>query len=178
LYIALLLLADDTDNNVYNDRTYLGQRLYIKRTEIDLKPLYRAGFLLTSNLRRVLSEESRVEKRREEESKVCVDELIGFDHWYLEYPKKVGKHEARKAWDKLNGSRPPMKVLCEAVAKQKQSEQWRQGFIPNPATWLNQHRWEDELLEKPLPLPDEPNKHFDPIGWQAWYSAYGKRGDV
>lgn len=67
LYTGLLLLADDCGNRIYNDRTYLGQRLYISPTEIDLKPLYRAGFLYTSNLSRELSEENRTREELEPE---------------------------------------------------------------------------------------------------------------
>lgn len=38
----------------------------------------------------------------------------------------------------------------QAIAKAKASEQWnREGgrFIPNPTTWLNQGRWDDEIPE-------------------------------
>ena len=40
-----------------------------------------------------------------------------------------------------------MDVLIEAVERQKTWTQWqveKGRFIPNPATWLNQGRWEDE----------------------------------
>ncbi len=43
-----------------------------------------------------------------------------------------------------------------AIEVQKQSEQWTKDngrFIPNPATWLNQGRWEDEL-----PVAEETEK--------------------
>ena len=73
LYTGLLLLADDCNNRIYNDRTYIGQRLYISPTEVDLKPLYRAGFLDTSNLSRTLSEKSREEESRSEESRGDVE---------------------------------------------------------------------------------------------------------
>ena len=45
-------------------------------------------------------------------------------------------------------------VVLLAVEKQKKSKQWQadQGqYIPHPATWLNQGRWDDELEEA---LPD------------------------
>lgn len=38
-----------------------------------------------------------------------------------------------------------------AVERQKCSDQWTQNngqFIPHPATWLNQGRWDDELPVK------------------------------
>ena len=39
--------------------------------------------------------------------------------------------------------------MLNAIKIQKQSEQCQKDngqFIPNPATWLNQKRWEDEIL--------------------------------
>jgi hypothetical protein len=77
IYVGLILLADDCDNRIYADSTYLRQRLYMTHTEgirgtyightqLDLKPLYRSGFLETSNLSRVLSEKRREEERRGE----------------------------------------------------------------------------------------------------------------
>ena len=39
--------------------------------------------------------------------------------------------------------------IMQAVATAKVSEQWlREGgrFIPNPSTWINQGRWDDEPL--------------------------------
>lgn len=72
LYIGLIHLAVETNNSIYNDPTWIGQRLYIPPTEIDLKPLFRSGFLLTSNLSRTLSEtESETEAEREGEENVA-----------------------------------------------------------------------------------------------------------
>ena len=38
--------------------------------------------------------------------------------------------------------------MLEAIAKQKKSDMWKRDkgqYIPNPSTWLNQKRWEDDL---------------------------------
>ena len=38
--------------------------------------------------------------------------------------------------------------MLSAIDTQKKSDQWKKDngqFIPNPTTWLNQRRWEDEL---------------------------------
>lgn len=40
--------------------------------------------------------------------------------------------------------------MITALEKQKQSKQWLKDngqYIPNPTTWLNQKRWEDETQE-------------------------------
>ena len=68
-----------------------------------------------------------------------------FDAFWSAYPKKVGKEAARKAYAKV---KVDADVLIRAVERQKLSTQWKKDggqYIPNPATWLNQGRWEDEL---------------------------------
>ena len=74
-----------------------------------------------------------------------------FDEFWAKYPRKVGKGDARKAWDKLNltANSALVDVIFAALEKQKGWDQWqREGgrYIPHPATWLNQQRWEDEGL--------------------------------
>lgn len=77
----------------------------------------------------------------------------GFDRFWAAYPKKVGKGAAEKAFSKapINGH---LADVLSALDRQKQSEQWRRDggqFIPNPATWLNQRRWEDGDPTPPQP---------------------------
>ena len=70
-----------------------------------------------------------------------------FAEFWNAYPTKVGKQPARKAFDKV---KVPVKTLVDAIERQKCSSQWSKDggqYIPNPATWLNQQRWEDVLPE-------------------------------
>ncbi len=76
-------------------------------------------------------------------TRACRDD--DFDAFWAVYPRKVGKGEARKAFAKVKA---PVSMLIDAVNTQKQSHQWTKNggeYIPNPATWLNQGRWEDSL---------------------------------
>lgn len=71
-----------------------------------------------------------------------------FEKFWEVYPKKVGKKEASRAFKKV---KEPLNVLLDAIEEQKLSEQWSKEngrFIPNPATWLNQGRWDDHLERK------------------------------
>jgi hypothetical protein len=80
-----------------------------------------------------------------------------FERFWSVYPKKVGKKDAERAFEKAikgmrddghTASSSPTDRMIAAVERQKCSEQWlKEGgrYIPNPATWLNQGRWEDEL---------------------------------
>lgn len=70
-----------------------------------------------------------------------------FAEFWKAYPKKQGKGAAETAWKKAKVTAELHGVILAALEKVKGSEQWRAEngrFIPNPATWLNQRRWEDE----------------------------------
>ena len=74
-----------------------------------------------------------------------------FLDFYSAYPNKKEKPAAFKAWEKLNGQRPPLETILTAINKQIE---WRKNangeFRPewkNPATWLNKGCWDDEVKE-------------------------------
>ncbi len=70
-----------------------------------------------------------------------------FDRFWTAYPRKVAKVIARRAWAKVNPEPQLVNLILGAVERQKQSAQWRKSggqFIPHPATYLNQRRWEDQ----------------------------------
>ena len=67
-----------------------------------------------------------------------------FDEFWRAYPKKVGKDSARKAWDK---AKPRIDDVMSALSWQVESPQWFKSngqYIPNPTTYINQGRWQDE----------------------------------
>jgi hypothetical protein len=71
-----------------------------------------------------------------------------FELFYKEYPKKVAPQKAKQAWKKI---RPNIEVVIKALAWQKQSAQWFKNggdYIPNPASWINGHHWENKPLEQ------------------------------
>lgn len=72
-----------------------------------------------------------------------------FEQFWLAYPKKIGKKAAQKAFQNAQ-NRPRINDLLAAIERARKSEQWRKDggqFIPNPATWLNQGRWDDEPVQ-------------------------------
>ena len=70
-----------------------------------------------------------------------------FDLFWGAYPQKVGKRYAFKCWAKSNG-KPSIEIILKAIEDQKKSKKWKDGYIPNPSTWINQGRWEDEIQEQ------------------------------
>lgn len=98
--------------------------------------------------------EKKQTKPKKEEPKPK-KENQAFDAFWAAYPKKVGKAIARRSFERV---KVPAETLIAAVNAQKQSQQWTNDngqYIPNPATWLNQGRWEDEL-EPPKTAEKKP----------------------
>lgn len=68
--------------------------------------------------------------------------------FWKEYPKKVGKTAAEKAFMKLKPSAEMLQQMLDTIKAQKHTEQWMRDngqYIPNPSTWLNRGQWEDEI---------------------------------
>ena len=104
-----------------------------------------------ANAKQTAREKER-EKEGEREIEIEIDNPpippkgdSSFDRFWSAYPKKVGKEAARKAFAK---AKAPLDVMLSAIDRQKNSQQWKRDngqYIPNPATWLNQGRWDDEV---------------------------------
>lgn len=79
-----------------------------------------------------------------------------FDQWWAEYPKKVCRQDAVRAWSNIEPEPTQEAVVCmiSALKWQKRLTEWgNYQFIPYPATYLNGRRWEDEPPPKPKPQP-------------------------
>lgn len=91
------------------------------------------------------SPKEKKEKEKKEKHAAPSGAEEDFQKFWSAYPKKVGKQAAAKAFKKVD---VPLDVLMTALDQQKQMAQWKKDggqYIPNPATWLNQRRWEDEI---------------------------------
>lgn len=97
-----------------------------------------------SNPRGSIKEEREIEREK--------DTLGRFDEFWFAYPKKVGKAAVKRHWvrhglDKRAGE------IIDAVKCHKNSAGWLKDggrYIPNPLTYLNQGRWDDEIQDEVL----------------------------
>jgi hypothetical protein len=74
-----------------------------------------------------------------------------FDSFWTFYPRKAGKEAARKAWAKLRPDEHIMQLILDNVRERVEKGEWRkdnQSYILHASTYLNQKRWEDEVLEQ------------------------------
>ena len=94
-------------------------------------------------------EENRIDKNRIEKKIQSLMSDSDFQEFWIKYPNKIAKAEARKKFLKLPKSKLP--EILQAIEAQLKTDQWQREdgrFIPYPATWLNQERWTDEVKEK------------------------------
>jgi hypothetical protein len=87
------------------------------------------------------------DNKQEHKNKRIKEYTPEFLQFYDAYPRHMGKEPAWKAWQKLNGTRPDLSALIAKIDEMKKAEDWTKDkgkYIPHPATWLNQKRWEDE----------------------------------
>lgn len=70
---------------------------------------------------------------------------VEFEDFWLMYPRRVAKKDARNAWNKI----PPKFHTQILTALFEWRRIWADRneleFVPYPATWLNGERWEDEF---------------------------------
>lgn len=68
-----------------------------------------------------------------------------FEEWWKVYPKRVGKKAAHTAFQRaMAGDRTLTAERLIEGARRLAAQGREYRFIPNPTTWLNQGRWEDD----------------------------------
>lgn len=95
-----------------------------------------------------------------------------FEAFWKAYPRKESKAQAKKSFAKVT---VPLETLLQALATQKQSDQWRRDggqYIPYASTWLNQRRWEDgvptQAAKTEEPAADWTQEHPDWLDQSMW----------
>ena len=92
-------------------------------------------------------EQNRTEQIQKKETTPTTP--TGFAEFWQAYPNKTGKGAAETAWKK---HRPNLLIVLPALQNQMRSDKWTKDggqYIPNPATWINQKRWEDGAATPP-----------------------------
>jgi hypothetical protein len=98
-----------------------------------------------------------------------------FDAFWKAYPKKIAKGYCEAIWKRKELS---IDLVLPALKNAISSREWQKDggqFIPNPSTWLNQGRWEDEGIDLVALKPERPSflkptqkvDHQDYIAWKA-----------
>jgi hypothetical protein len=97
------------------------------------------------------------------------DHEARFDRFWDAYPRKESKPAARKAFDKVRPDGELLSKMIDSIDRWKRSAQWQENggqFIPYPASWLNQRKWEDDppvAKLKVMPAADFEQRDYSEV---------------
>ena len=72
--------------------------------------------------------------------------MIDFNQFWKLYPRRDKKIPARKAWDKLSLEQQQAAITYLELDPYAGREKC---WMPQPTSFINQERWEDEIIEQP-----------------------------
>ncbi|MDI1461024.1 hypothetical protein QEZ54_08615 [Catellatospora sp. KI3] len=79
----------------------------------------------------------------------AADVGAAFDRFWAAYPKRVGKADARRAWDKIaKAEDADFDAIIAGAERYRDDGARRRGgdqYTAHPGTWLRAERWLDEL---------------------------------
>lgn len=110
----------------------------------NLNTLIDSGFFVVlADARGVLAYDTESCSEGETETETETERL--FSEFWSEYPRKVGKPDAKKKFSTLVKE---FDLIMDGLRRYKKTYDWQKEngqYIPYPATFLNQRRWEDEV---------------------------------
>lgn len=83
------------------------------------------------------------------------DRDSGFDQFWMLYPKHVKRKEAKKVWQAKKLDALLQTLLADIRERSAFDRRWKEGFIPDPPTYLRGERWQDEIDRS---VPREANR--------------------
>lgn len=73
------------------------------------------------------------------------DKLSQFEIFWERYPSKKAKKTCEAIWKRKKLDSQCDGIMARLKDQVEKDDQWLRGFVPNPSTYLNQERWNDEL---------------------------------
>ena len=68
-----------------------------------------------------------------------------FSEFWNAYPKKVKKAESMRKWKSKHLDDKADEIIADIQIRLADDKRWKDGFIPDPTTYLNGERWNDEV---------------------------------
>lgn len=136
------------------DSRWLRSKADRSRTDVEQKPDRSQGATLKPHPN---PNPDPIKPSRSKPKKPASDSPLFAQFWEA-YPKKKAKPVAEKAWAKIDPDEQLLADILSALDQQKRSRDWLKDcgqYIPNPASWLNGRRWEDEVAGSVLGSCDD-----------------------
>jgi hypothetical protein len=111
----------------------------------------KTGVKLTPLARVEINPTPQVEEKGKEKGKEKEKDIYPFDLFWSKYPKKVAKDKCKTSFNRL--SLTEKKAIFDTLDNFLKFKPFKDYTHPNPSTYLNQKRWEDEVEEvKPMKI--------------------------
>lgn len=68
-----------------------------------------------------------------------------FEEFYSVYPKKRAKVKVEAIWKRKKLDKIADQLIQDVRRRLREDRRWLDGYIPDPTTYLNQERWNDEI---------------------------------
>jgi uncharacterized protein YdaU (DUF1376 family) len=81
-----------------------------------------------------------------------------FADFWAAYPDKTGKKPARDKWTAKRLDRRADEIIADVERRKREHGKWLDGFVPNPATYLSQERWNDPVVPRAGPRAPPPQQ--------------------
>lgn len=135
-----LIASEDVDGKLPDSRT-LAFRLQISEDELNSHLSVLNQWLVENDSIMLASCKQSGVTETERETDIS---LSRFNDFWKEYPsnRKVGRKPCEAKWNRNGYDKIADKIISH-VKTMKLSKEWKEGFNPNPLTYINQERWED-----------------------------------
>lgn len=137
-YLALLLDGEEINKSIYPIDTVMSENAS-HENPIDTNVIVNVNDTVSVNSNSLEDKPVKETKRTRKK----YEDTPEFKAFWDAYPVHANKVGAREAFAKADA---PLEVLLEAIETWKRTDQWnKEGgrFIPYPAKWLKERRWED-----------------------------------
>jgi len=99
--------------------------------------------------------------RMQEPKKETTNSCKRFEEFWQAYPTKKGKKPCKEIWRRKKLDSMADTLIQDVQNRQQQDKKWKDGFIPNPQTYLNQERWEDEVEQADENKPSQYQQELE-----------------
>jgi hypothetical protein len=93
---------------------------------------------------------------KEQKTKSSARQAERFADWWAVYPKKVKRKDAEALWRRRDFDAIADLLIADALNRAANDDGWQRGYVPDPTTYLNQERWNDEVRAAPTARAGPP----------------------
>ena len=104
-----------------------------------------AALVVSTNTKRQYSKDNTQHQSARPVGRVKTTSSVHFDEFWSAYPKKTGRKPSLAKWVARDLDSIAAKIISNVQARVASGEWSNIQYVPNPLTYINQDRWDDEV---------------------------------